>query len=170
MPRLNRTGSSGVEPCVVVQVRVRSPQLALPRPSHNHLGKLFNLSLLFDQADVNLTVPRFLFICGLLGGGGFALSTAAGVKVAIAPAIAVTASASTLAGSRNFQEKNMIWSMRMRGMVDHQEVILGALGQSLTIRQDSYDRTSFMPGVVLACKQIADHPGLTLGLDSLLDI
>ena len=42
-------------------------------------------------------------------------------------------------------------AVRMRGMVAHQEVILGAQGQSLTIRQDSYDRASFMPGVVLAC-------------------
>jgi len=63
-----------------------------------------------------------------------------------------------------------VHSVRMRGMVAHQEVILGALGQSLTIRQDSYDRSSFMPGVVLACKRIADHPGLTLGLDVLLDV
>ena len=63
-----------------------------------------------------------------------------------------------------------VHSVRMRGMVAHQEVILGALGQSLTIRQDSYDRSSFMPGVVLACKRIADHPGLTIGLDALLDV
>lgn len=63
-----------------------------------------------------------------------------------------------------------VHSVRMRGMVAHQEVILGALGQSLTIRQDSYDRSSFMPGVVLAAKRIADHPGLTVGLDSLLEI
>lgn len=63
-----------------------------------------------------------------------------------------------------------VHSVRMRGMVAHQEVIFGALGQSLTIRQDSYDRSSFMPGVVLACKRIADHPGLTIGLDALLDI
>lgn len=63
-----------------------------------------------------------------------------------------------------------VHSVRMRGMVAHQEVILGALGQSLTIRQDSYDRTSFMPGVVLACKRIGEHPGVTLGLDALLDI
>ncbi len=63
-----------------------------------------------------------------------------------------------------------VHSVRMRGMVAHQEVIFGALGQSLTIRQDSYDRTSFMPGVVLACKRIADYPGLTIGLDELLDI
>jgi 4-hydroxy-tetrahydrodipicolinate reductase len=59
-------------------------------------------------------------------------------------------------------------AVRMRGMVAHQEVILGAQGQTLTLRQDSYDRTSFMPGVVLACKRVADHPGLTLGLDALL--
>ena len=52
-------------------------------------------------------------------------------------------------------------SVRMRGMVAHQEVILGSIGQTLTIRQDSYDRDSFMPGVILACKRIADHPGLT---------
>jgi 4-hydroxy-tetrahydrodipicolinate reductase len=58
----------------------------------------------------------------------------------------------------------------MRGMVAHQEVILGTLGQTLTIRQDSYDRTSFMPGVLLACKRIAEHPGLTLGLDRLLGL
>ena len=63
-----------------------------------------------------------------------------------------------------------VHSVRMRGMVAHQEVILGALGQSLTIRQDSYDRDSFMPGVVLACKKIADHAGLTIGLDSFLGV
>jgi 4-hydroxy-tetrahydrodipicolinate reductase len=61
-------------------------------------------------------------------------------------------------------------SVRMRGMVAHQEVILGALGQTLTIRQDSYDRSSYMPGVVLACKHIADHRGLTLGLDTFLGV
>ncbi len=63
-----------------------------------------------------------------------------------------------------------VHSVRMRGMVAHQEVILGAIGQTLTIRQDSYDRLSYMPGIVLACKHIADHPGLTLGLDSFLGV
>ena len=58
----------------------------------------------------------------------------------------------------------------MRGMVAHQEVILGSEGQTLIIRQDSYDRTSFMPGVVLACKRIAEVPGLTLGLDAILGV
>jgi len=57
----------------------------------------------------------------------------------------------------------------MRGMVAHQEVILGATGQTLTIRQDSYDRDSFMPGVVLACKKVATVPGLSRTLDPFLD-
>jgi 4-hydroxy-tetrahydrodipicolinate reductase len=63
-----------------------------------------------------------------------------------------------------------VHAVRMRGMVAHQEVILGAVGQTLTIRQDSYDRTSFMPGVVLACKRIAEHPGVTVGLDAYLGL
>lgn len=63
-----------------------------------------------------------------------------------------------------------VHGVRMHGMVAHQDVILGAQGQSLTIRQDSYDRDSFMPGVVLACKQIAEHPGVTVGLDHFLGV
>lgn len=63
-----------------------------------------------------------------------------------------------------------VHSVRMHGMVAHQDVIFGAQGQSLTIRQDSYDRDSFMPGVLLACRRIADHPGVTVGLEHLLDI
>jgi 4-hydroxy-tetrahydrodipicolinate reductase len=63
-----------------------------------------------------------------------------------------------------------IHSVRLRGLVAHQEVLLGTTGQSLTIRQDSYDRTSYMPGVLLAIKTIASKPGLTFGLDRLLEI
>ena len=54
-------------------------------------------------------------------------------------------------------------SVRMRGMIAHQAVILGAYGQPLTILQDSYDRVSYLPGVVLACQPIASPPGFTLG-------
>jgi 4-hydroxy-tetrahydrodipicolinate reductase len=61
-----------------------------------------------------------------------------------------------------------VHAVRMRGMTAHQEVILGTAGQTLSIRHDSYDRSSFMPGVVLACKKIADHKGLTIGLDAFL--
>jgi len=63
-----------------------------------------------------------------------------------------------------------IHSVRLRGLVAHQEVLLGTAGQTLTIRHDSYDRTSFMPGVLLAVKRVADHPGVTVGLDHYLGL
>ena len=63
-----------------------------------------------------------------------------------------------------------VHSIRMRGMVAHQEVLLGTEGQTLSIRHDSYDRSSFMPGVLLAVKEIANHPGITIGLDPLLGL
>ena len=63
-----------------------------------------------------------------------------------------------------------VHSLRLRGMVAHQEVILGTTGQTLSVRHDSYDRGSFMPGVLLAVKAVADRPGLTVGLDALLDL
>ncbi|MBV8387630.1 MAG: 4-hydroxy-tetrahydrodipicolinate reductase [Acidimicrobiia bacterium] len=63
-----------------------------------------------------------------------------------------------------------VHSVRLRGLVAHQEVLLGTTGQSLSIRHDSYDRSSFMPGVALAVKAVADRPGLTIGLDTLLDL
>ncbi|MCP4087637.1 MAG: 4-hydroxy-tetrahydrodipicolinate reductase [Actinomycetia bacterium] len=63
-----------------------------------------------------------------------------------------------------------VHSVRMRGMTAHQEVILGTAGQTLSLRHDSFDRSSFMPGVVLAVKGIADLPGLTIGLDGLLGL
>jgi 4-hydroxy-tetrahydrodipicolinate reductase len=61
-------------------------------------------------------------------------------------------------------------SVRLTGLVAHQEVLFGAVGQGLTIRHDSYERSSFMDGVVLAVKQVADRPGLTLGLEPLLGL
>lgn len=62
-----------------------------------------------------------------------------------------------------------IHSVRLRGLFAHQEVLLGTAGQSLTIRHDTYDRTCYMPGVLLAVKRVAERPGLTLGLEPLLD-
>jgi 4-hydroxy-tetrahydrodipicolinate reductase len=62
-----------------------------------------------------------------------------------------------------------IHSLRLPGLVAHQEVILGGQGQTLTIRHDSTDRTSFVPGVLMAIRWVPSHPGLTVGLDALLD-
>ena len=52
----------------------------------------------------------------------------------------------------------------------HEEVIFGAQGQSLSLRHDSYDRRSFMPGVLLAVRSVADRPGVTVGLEALLGL
>ncbi len=62
-----------------------------------------------------------------------------------------------------------IHSVRLPGLVAHQEVLFGGEGQTLTIRHDSTDRTSFMPGVLLAVRSVATRPGLTIGLEPLLD-
>lgn len=62
-----------------------------------------------------------------------------------------------------------IHSVRARGLLAHQEVILGGPGETLTIRHDSLDRVSFTPGVLLAVRQIASHPGLTVGLEHFLE-
>jgi 4-hydroxy-tetrahydrodipicolinate reductase len=76
----------------------------------------------------------------------------------------------TLAGARGGEGPAgiRIHSVRLHGLVAHQEVLLGTTGQSLTIRHDSYDRTSFMPGVLLAVREVANRPGVTIGLDTLL--
>ncbi|WP_326554806.1 4-hydroxy-tetrahydrodipicolinate reductase [Micromonospora sp. NBC_01813] len=62
-----------------------------------------------------------------------------------------------------------VHSVRAAGLVAHQEVLFGTAGETLTIRHDSYDRASFMPGVLLAVRAVTRRPGLTVGLDSLLD-
>lgn len=63
-----------------------------------------------------------------------------------------------------------VHAVRMTGMVAHEEVIFGSQGQSLTIRQDSYDRSSFIPGVLLAVREIAQHKGLVVGLEHYLGL
>jgi 4-hydroxy-tetrahydrodipicolinate reductase len=63
-----------------------------------------------------------------------------------------------------------VHSVRLSGLVAHQEVLFGTEGETLTIRHDSLDRTSFMPGVLLGVRSIVDRPGLTVGLEPLLDL
>lgn len=63
-----------------------------------------------------------------------------------------------------------VHSVRLRGLVAHQEVLLGGVGETLTIRHDSLDRASFMPGVLLGVREVGQHPGLTVGLDAFLGL
>ncbi len=63
-----------------------------------------------------------------------------------------------------------VHAVRLAGLVAHQEVLLGGSGETLTIRHDSLDRASFMPGVLLAVRHVAERPGLTVGIESLLEM
>ena len=81
------------------------------------------------------------------------------------------ATAKQLEGARGAEVEGVhLHSVRLRGLVAHQEVLLGGPGEQLTIRHDSYDRASFMPGVLLGLRQVAGHPGLTVGLDGYLNL
>jgi 4-hydroxy-tetrahydrodipicolinate reductase len=77
-----------------------------------------------------------------------------------------------LAGARGAEATGgvHVHSVRLPGLVAHEEVVFGATGQSLSIRHDSYDRSSFMPGVLLAVRSVGARPGLTLGLEPLLGL
>jgi 4-hydroxy-tetrahydrodipicolinate reductase len=81
------------------------------------------------------------------------------------------ATSSALDGARGADVDGVrVHSVRLRGLVAHQEVLLGAVGEQLTVRHDSFDRASFMPGVLLGVRRIARHPGLTVGLEHLMDL
>jgi 4-hydroxy-tetrahydrodipicolinate reductase len=77
----------------------------------------------------------------------------------------------TVPGSRGGDARGVrVHSLRLPGSVAHQEVVLGSPGETLVIRHDSLDRSSFMPGVLLAIKRVGSRRGLTVGLEHLLDL
>ncbi len=81
------------------------------------------------------------------------------------------ATSTSLDGARGADVDGIrVHGLRIRGLVAHQEVILGGLGETLTIRHDSLDRVSFTPGVLTGVRRIAEFPGLTVGLEHFLDL
>jgi 4-hydroxy-tetrahydrodipicolinate reductase len=81
------------------------------------------------------------------------------------------ATSTALEGARGADVEGIrVHGLRVRGLVAHQEVILGGPGETLTIRHDSMDRVSFTPGVLLGLRRIAGTPGLTVGLETFLDL
>ena len=81
------------------------------------------------------------------------------------------ATTSALDGARGAEVAGIrVHGVRLRGLVAHQEVIFGGVGETLTLRHDSLDRTSFMPGVLTAIRSVADRPGLTVGLEQALGL
>jgi 4-hydroxy-tetrahydrodipicolinate reductase len=102
---------------------------------------------------------------------GTAVRTAESIADARGGRPSPDATTKALDGSRGASVEGVtIHSVRLRGLVAHQEVLLGTVGETLTIRHDSLDRASFMPGVLLGVRRIAQHPGLTVGLDAFLDL
>jgi 4-hydroxy-tetrahydrodipicolinate reductase len=101
---------------------------------------------------------------------GTARATAARVAAARAGREAAPdATTTALPGARGADVAGVpVHSVRLAGLVAHQEVLLGSAGETLTIRHDSTDRVSFMPGVLLAVRAVPSRPGLTLGIDALL--
>jgi 4-hydroxy-tetrahydrodipicolinate reductase len=80
------------------------------------------------------------------------------------------ATSSGLAGARGAEVEGVpVHAVRLSGLIAHQEVLLGQAGETLTIRHDSLDRASFMPGVLLGVRRVGQHPGLTVGLEHFLD-
>lgn len=97
------------------------------------------------------------------------LVAAARAEAGVGPAPDATASA--LPGARGAEVAGIpVHSVRLAGLVAHQEVLFGGQGEQLTIRHDSVDRSSFMPGVLLGVRAIRDRPGLTVGLEHVLGI
>jgi len=79
------------------------------------------------------------------------------------------ATTSSLDGARGATVGDIpVHSVRLRGLVAHQEVLLGGIGETLSIRHDSIDRVGFMPGVLLGVRQVVNHPGLTFGLENFM--
>ena len=80
------------------------------------------------------------------------------------------ATTSSLDGARGATVGDIpVHSVRVRGLVAHQEVLLGGIGETLSIRHDSIDRVGFMPGVLLGVRQVITHPGLTFGLENFME-
>jgi 4-hydroxy-tetrahydrodipicolinate reductase len=81
------------------------------------------------------------------------------------------ATTQSLEGARGSEIEGIpVHSIRLRGLVSHQEVLLGTTGETVTLRHDSLDVSSFAPGVLLGIRKVAEHPGLTVGLDSYLGL
>ena len=105
---------------------------------------------------------------------GTALTTAQGIAQARAQAAVPPSPDATEIDNYGARGANIegvhVHAVRLRGLYAHEEILYGNPGEQLVIRQDSFARESFMPGILLGIRKVGDHPGLTYGLDQFLDI
>jgi len=95
----------------------------------------------------------------------------ASARAAAGLGAAPDATTTALDGARGARVEGIpVHSVRLRGLVAHEEVLLGGPGEQLTLRHDSFDRASFMPGVLLGIRQVSTRPGLTVGLENYLSL
>lgn len=153
-----------------------------PRPTGVFIAPNFGLSAVLAMAFAAKAAPYFesAEVVELHhpdkvdAPSGTALHTARGIAAARAAAglgVMPDATATALPGARGAVVDGVhVHAVRLRGLVAHEEILLGNPGEQLVIRADSFDRSSFMPGVVLAVRRVASRPGLTVGLDALIDL
>ena len=148
---------------------IQTFNIGFKEKEHNesHLAKMMSK---FDQYKVS--IEEIHHTQKLDAPSGTAITTAQRMAAASNEWASDPTKHEAIAGARGAKGPGdiPIHAVRMRGTVANQEIILGTQSQTLTIRHDTIDRASFMPGVVLACKKIAEHKGFTLGLDSFLSI
>jgi len=102
---------------------------------------------------------------------GTARRTAEMIAAARSGKASPDATSQSLEGARGADVNGVrVHAVRLSGLVAHQEVLLGGSGETLTIRHDSLSRESFMPGVLMAVRAVADRPGLTVGIEDLLGL
>ena len=101
---------------------------------------------------------------------GTAIATARAIGAARSGTWSAPEAVGQYAGARGAEVEGVrVHAVRLPGLVAHEEVLFGGPGQTLSLRHDAVDRAAFMPGVLLAIRAVADRPGLTVGLDALLD-
>jgi 4-hydroxy-tetrahydrodipicolinate reductase len=171
-------GTSGFDEARLADVRDR----LTARPGHVLIAPNFGVGAVLAMQFAK-TAARFfdsvevieLHHAGKIDApSGTAVHTAALIAAARAEAGAgevPDATTSELPGARGAQVEGVrVHSVRLPGLVAHQEVVLGTTGETLTIRHDSFDRSSFMPGVIMAVRAVPGRPGLTVGLEPLLGL
>jgi len=169
-------GTSGFDDARLADVRTRLDA----RPGHVLVAPNFGIGAVLMMQFAR-TAARFFESAEVIelhhagkvdAPSGTAVHTAGLIAAARGDAGPVPDATTTeLPGARGADVEGVhVHSVRLPGLVAHQEVVLGATGETLTIRHDSFDRASFMPGVVLAVRAVRDRPGLTVGLEPLLGL